>query len=205
MKLLDNYLSCRRPAWFTTVRAFTLTELMVTMAVFALVVVAMVSLQIFGFRTNSLTSNKLVTSGNSLKALDQILNQVRGTPNPVYVGSANTSGSNFTAIASGQPAVGNALRVSNGPTTVLTFYLNTTTHILYELRSGTANALVLAHAVTNSQPFQAEDCFGSPYVQGSSGHYTIKMTLQYSNWLYSIPTNVADSYRLEARATPRSQ
>ena len=175
---------------------------MVTMAVFALVVIAMVSLQIFGFKLNSLTSNKLVTTGNSLKALDQIQNQIRGTPNPVFIGNFNTGNNKFTAIANGQQAIGNAVQISNGSTSVLTFYLNTNTHILYELGSVT-NAL--AHAVTNSQPFEAEDCFGNTNVVGSSGHYTVKMTLQYSNWLYSMPTNVYDTYRLEARATPRSQ
>jgi len=202
MKLMPNDPPCRPPVWFATVRAFTLTEIMVTMAVFALVVIAMVSLQIFGFKLNSLTSNKLVTAGNSLKALDQIQNQIRGTPNPVFIGNFNTGNNKFTAIANGQLAIGNAVQVSNSATNVLTFYLNTNTHILYEVGS-VSNTL--AHAVTNSQPFQAEDCFGNNFVVGSSGHYTVKMTLQYSNWLYSIPTNVYDTYRLEARATPRSQ
>jgi len=202
MKRLHIDSSFRPPVRFAGVRAFTLTEMMVTMAVFALVVIAMISLQIFGFRLNALTSNKQVTTANSLKALDQIVNQVRGTPNPVYVGNFNTGNNKFTAIANGQPAIGNAIQVSNGTTSVLTFYLNTTNHILYEVGTVT-NAL--AHAITNSQPFQAEDCFGNTNIVGSSGHYTIKMTLQYSNWLYAVPTNVYDFYRLEARATPRSQ
>lgn len=202
MKPLPIYSSCRQPLWFAGVRAFTLTEMMVTMAVFLLVVTAMVSLQIFGFKLNSFTSNKQVTTAHSLKVLDQIQNQIRGTPNPVFIGNFNTSNNKFTAIANGQQAIGNAVQVSNTPTSVLTFYLNTNTHILYELGSAT-NAL--ASAVTNSQPFQAEDCFGNLFIAGSSGHYTVKMTLQYSNWLYSLPTNVYDAYRLEARATPRSQ
>ncbi len=175
---------------------------MVTMAVFALVVIAMVSLQIFGFKLNSFTSNKLRTAGNSLKVLDQIQNQIRGTPNPVFIGNFNTGNNTFTAIANGQQAIGNAVQVSNSPTSVLIFYLNTNTHMLYK-RGSVTN--VLASAVTNAQPFQAEDCFGGSFVMGSSGHYTVKMTLQYSNWLYSMPTNVYDAYRLEARATPRSQ
>ena len=204
MKRPHLYSSRRPPVWFARVRAFTLTEMMITMAVFALVVVAMVSLQIFGFRLNSLTSNKQVTTFYSLTALDQIQNQIRGTPNPVQVGNFATGTSNFTAIANGQLAVGNALRISNGPASILTFYVNTNTHTLYEL-GYTTNATVLAHAVTTSRPFQAEDCFGNTNVVGSSGHYTIKMTLQYSNWLYSVPTNVHDFYGLEVRATPRSQ
>ncbi|MGA9777944.1 MAG: prepilin-type N-terminal cleavage/methylation domain-containing protein [Verrucomicrobiia bacterium] len=202
MKRLHIYSSCQQPVWFAGVRAFTLTEMMVTMAVFALVVIAMVSLQIFGFKINSLTSNKQVSTANSLKVLDQIQNRIRGTPNPVFIGNFNTSNNKFTAIANGQSSIGNAVLVSNGAASVFTFYLNTNTHILYE-RGSVTNAL--AHDVTNSQPFQTEDCFGNLFIVGSSGHYTVKMTLQYSNWLYSIPTNVYDTYRLEARATPRSQ
>lgn len=202
MKLSSNYSSRRTPAWATTVQAFTLTELMVTMAIFALVVMAMVSLQIFGFKMNAFTSNKLTSTANSLKVLDQIQNQIKGTPNPVYVGSFNTGNNTFTAIANGQPAIGNAVQVSNGPTSVLTFYLNTSTHVFYGRGSAT-NAL--AHSVINSQPFQAEDCFGNTVLGGGAGHYTIKTTLQYSNSLFSMPTTMYDTYRLEARATPRSQ
>ncbi len=180
---------------------------MVTMAVFALVVIAMVSLQIFGLRIGSFTSSKLKTTAGSLKAMDQIMNQVRGTPNPVFVGNFNTGNNKFTAIANGQSAVGNALLVSNGTANILTFYLNTNTRVLYEIQTTATStkSRTLVGSVTNLQPFQAEDCFGKTNIVGSSGHYTIKMTLQYSNWLYALPTNVFETYRLEARATPRSQ
>ena len=183
-----------------------MTEIMVTMAVFALVVMAMVSLQIFGFKMNAFTSNKLTSTANSLDALDQIQNQIKGTPNPVYVGNFNTGNNKFTAIANGQPAIGNAVQVSTGPN-VITFYLNTTTHFLYELTTTTTstNNNALAKSVINPQPFSAEDCFGNTIVAGNTGHYAIQTTLQYSNWLYSMPTNMSDAYRLETLATPRSQ
>jgi len=180
---------------------------MIALVIFALVVMAMVSLQLFGFRINSLTSAKQLNTARSLKALDQILNQVKGTPNPVSVGNYNTGTSLFSAIANGQSAIGNALRVSNGATSVLTFYLNTNTHVLYEIQAAatSTNSRTLATSITNQQPFQAEDYRGTNMIVGNSGHYTIKVTLQYSNWLYAIPTNVSETYRVEARATPRSQ
>ncbi len=207
MKLSSNDSSSRTPARATTVQAFTLTELMVTMAVFALVVMAMVSLQIFGFKMNAFTTNKLTSTGNSLKALDQIMNQIRGTPNPVLIGNFNTGNNTFTAIAIGQPAIGNAVQVSNTSTNVLTFYLNTTTHMLYKFQTTTAstNNNALAKSVINPQPFQAEDYRGATILVGGSGHYTVKATLQYSNWLYSMPSSMYDKYNLEARATARSQ
>jgi prepilin-type N-terminal cleavage/methylation domain-containing protein len=207
MKLSPNYSSSRTPAWATTVQAFTLTELMVTMAIFALVVMAMVSLQIFGFKMNAFTSNKLISTANSLKVLNQIQNQIKGTPNPVFIGNFNTGNNTFTAIANGQPANGNAVQVSNGPTSILTFYLNTSTHILYELTitNTSTNNNILAKSVINPQPFSAENCFGNTNIVGGAGHYSIQTTLQYSNWLFSMPTQMYDAYRLETLATPRSQ
>jgi hypothetical protein len=205
MKPLPHYASCRQPAWFDRVRAFTLTELMITMAIFTLVVIAMVSLQIFGFKINSLTSNKLRSTASTLKVLDQMRNLVLGATNAVSVGNIDTSNNKFIAIAINSTAIGNALQISNNSTSYTTFYLNTN-HILYELGSATNSTPVpLASAVYNPNPFQIENYLGSNILVGSSGHYTVKITLQYSNWLYAIPSQVYDAYRLESRATPRAQ
>jgi prepilin-type N-terminal cleavage/methylation domain-containing protein len=207
MKLLRNQPSRQSPIWLTIVRAFTLTEMMTTMAVFGLVVVAMVSLQIFGFKINSLTSNKLASTGDSLKALDQIRIRILGATNQVLIGNFNTSNNKFTALAYNSLAIGNAVQISNSPTSLVTFYLNTNANRLYGL-GNTANSqpTALTHPnIINLQPFQAEDCLGHTNLVGSSGHYTIKMTLLFSNLLYSLPTPFYDTYRLESRATPREQ
>jgi hypothetical protein len=181
--------------------------MMVTLAVFGLVVAAMVSLQIFGFQLNAISSSKLQFTRGSLKALDQIRNQIRGTTNVVLIGNFNTGNSNFTAIANGSLAVGNAVQISNNANNYLTFYLNTNTHILYGVTNG-ANApgMFLASSVINSQPFDAENCFGNTNTVGQPGTYTIKMTLLFSNVDMSIRTpNMYDTYYLESRATPRMQ
>ena len=189
----------------TTIRAFTLTEMMITLAIFSLVVIAMVSLQIFGFKLNALTSNKMRSTASSLKVLDQIGNLVLGATNTALIGNINANNNTFIAIAINRTAIGNALQISNNATSYTTFYLNTD-HILYQLGSATNSQPVpLASAVYNPQPFQAEDYRGTNILVGASGHYTIKITLQYSNWLYAMPSTVYDTYRLESRATPRAQ
>jgi prepilin-type N-terminal cleavage/methylation domain-containing protein len=220
MKLLANHSSRRPPVRLTTVRAFTLTEMMITMAVFALVVIAMVSLQIFGFKINSLTQNKLRSTKDSLNALDQIRNQIRGATNEVMIGSFNTSNNKFTPIANNSPAVGSAVLITNNTANFVVFFVNTnavgtsafTTNTFTLCEYGANNPAVvngqlttLAHSLVNLQPFQAEDYKGNTILVGSSGHYTIKMTLQFSNLVYSIPTPTYDTYRLESRATPREQ
>jgi len=190
----------------TTIRALTLTEMMVTMAVFALVVLAMVSLQVFGFRINSLSSGKMKYTDDSLNALDQIRNQVLGATNTVLIGNINTGNNQFTALAINSLGIGNAVQISNNANSYVTFYLNTNTHVLYELGSATnSQPLTLAHSIFNYQPFQIENYQGTNILVGASGHYTIKMTLQFSNLVYTLPTSTYDTYRLESRATPREQ
>jgi len=206
MKLRSKLSPRRSLTRSAAVRAFTLTEMMVTLAIFGLVVTAMVSLQIFGFKLNALTSTQLLLSEGSLTALDQIRNQIRSATNAVLIGNFNTGSSNFTAVANGSLAIGNAVQVSNSPTSFVTYYLNTNTHILYELRSGAGSRpMFLAPSVINAQPFDSEDCFGNTNLAGSVWTYTIKMTLLFSNADFLLPTKVYDTYRLESRATPRMQ
>lgn len=208
MKLPSHRSTLEPPVWAKASEAFTLTELMTTVAIFSLVVIAMVSLQIFGFKMDSLTSSKLKSTADSLRILDQIRNQIRETTEMVRVGNYNVSNSIFIADANGQPAVGNAVQISNDPGNVITFYLNTNTGTLYELgdtTNGQPMALTQSKSIVNSQPFQKENCFGKTISVGSSDHYTVKMTLLFSNLVYSIPTPTYDTYRLESRATPREQ
>lgn len=220
MKLPSNHSPYRSSVWATAVRAFTLTEMMTSIAVFALVVIAMVSLQIFGFKINSLTSNKMRSTADSLAVLDQVRNLIRGATNGVLIGNFNTGNNTFTAVTNGGSAIGGAVLITNNPTSFVVFFVNTnivntsgfTTNTFTLCEYGTNNPAVvnkqfttLAHNLINRQPFQAEDYNGNTIVAGAPGHYTVKITLQFSNWLYAIPSNAYDTYRLESRATPRAQ
>lgn len=181
---------------------------MVTLAIFSLVVIAMVSLQIFGFKMNSFTSTKLKSTAESLKVLNQIRNQIRETTEAIHIGNFNPDNGTFTAVANGQPAIGGAMQISNSSTSLITFYLDTNTGALYEQGNTTNNqpvALTQSHSIINLQPFAAENCFGNTVLAGSSDHYTIKTTLLFSNLAYTVPTPTYDTYLLESRATPREQ
>jgi prepilin-type N-terminal cleavage/methylation domain-containing protein len=207
MKLTLHLSSSRLPIRSAAIRAFTLVEMMTTLAIFSLVVTAMVSLQIFGFKMNSFTSNKLKSTSDSLDTLGQIRDEILEATNSVLIGNYNVSNTTFTAVANGQPEVGNALLVSNSPTNLVTFYLNTNTGKLYELGNMTNNQstlLTLSSSIVNLQPFLAMDCFGNTLSAGSSTHYTIRTTLLFSNLVYAVPTNVYDTFRVESSATPRA-
>jgi hypothetical protein len=208
MKLLTENSLRQPPTRTAVVHAFTLAEIMTTMGVFSLVVLAMVSLQVFGFKMNSFTSSKLKFTTDSLKTLGHIRDQIRGATNAanaVLIGNFNISNSKFTAATNGALEIGNAVQISNNPINLVVFYLNASNSVLYELDIF-RQPMALAHSVINLQPFQAEDFQGNTNKVGNLKYSTIKTTLLFSNFNYSAKgSNIYDIYQMETRATPRGQ
>jgi len=182
----------------TNARAFTLAEMMVTMAVFGLVVTAMVSVQFFGFKMSSLTQSKLINVGYGLKALDAIRDEVRSASS-VQVG--NGTGVLFTVTGT----LGNTLQIY--PTTNsnhIQVYLDTNADSLYVLNSTNSSPFLIASGIINQSAFQTVGYQGNISTNAQE-HYAITMTLQFSQVAYKLPTNTYDYYTLQATMTPRSQ
>lgn len=199
MKPLSNNVPRQASARAMNARAFTLVELMVAMAIFMLLTLAMVGVQIFGFRINTLTSSKLKSTAYSLKALDQILNQVRGASSAV-VGSG-TSMASFTSTGTNGPAL--MIYSPTGGSNLL--YLSTNAGALYEILGSNGQQMTLASNLTNQVLFQTVDCHGNNISSSGLEHYAIRMTLQFYKVDYQVPTNVSSYYTFQTEMTPRSQ
>jgi prepilin-type N-terminal cleavage/methylation domain-containing protein len=198
MKPMSDNSSQPPPARLNLARAFTLAEMMTTLAIFSLVVIAMVSLQIFGLKVNAITSSKLESTAYSLKVLDQVRDLVCEASS-VSVGNGNST--SFTATDTS----GNALQVY--PTTnsnYLRFYLATNTTALYELNSTNPNLSLLASNVVNKTVFEAVNFQGN-LLSGDQEHYAIQLTLQFAQLAYTVPSNTYDYYTLQTEMTPRTQ
>ncbi len=180
-------------------RAFTIMELMTAMAIFLMVVAGVVSVPIFGLKMNGLAASKLSSTSSSMKVLNQIRNQVMGA-NSVLVG--NGAQDSFTANGTN----GNALQVYAGPGTnnFIRFFVSTNTDALYEWNSGTGKLWLLAPSITNQSVFQTVD-FQGKVSSSSQEHYAIRMTLQFAQLNYTVPTKNYDYYTLETEMTPRCQ
>jgi hypothetical protein len=201
MKLLLDNLPWKTPIRAAATHAFTLAELMTTMAVFAMVVLAMVSLQVFGFKMNSLTSSKLQYTAYSLKALDQICNQVRGA---TLVQVGNWDGTSFTTSPSG-----NALQIypTADMTTYTRFYLDANTANFYRVDiagNNNISTVIAANVVNLTAVFQVQDYQGNPLANNQE-HFTILLTLQFQPLAYTVPTTTYDYYTLQTLMTPRNQ
>lgn len=198
MKSMPNIPSQEPPARRRLARAFTLAEMITTLAIFSLVVIAMVSLQIFGLKVNAITSSKLESTAYSLKVLDEIRDPVCEASS-VSVGDGNRTAFSATGTS------GNALQVY--PTTnnnYLRFYLATNTRALYELNSTNNNLSLIASNVVNQTVFEAVNFQGN-LLSGNQEHYAIEMTLQFAQLAFTVPSNTYDYYSLQTEMTPRTQ
>ena len=101
-----------KPSAVRTVRAFTLVEMMVAMAIFSMVIAATVSSQLFGLRMYRISDAKLSVSGDARVVLNHLREEV-WTGKLLYVGNGNSSA--FTLVADNTPHCGNAIRIC--PTT----------------------------------------------------------------------------------------
>jgi len=198
MKTFSKSRSPKSPPLTAAARAFTLAEMMTSLAIFSLVVIAMVSLQVFGFKMNALAASKLKSTVYSLKTLNQIRKQVRSA-NSVVVGNGDRT--SFTSDTSG-----NALQIY--PTTntddYIRFYLVSNTTALYLLNSASNNPTLIATNITNGVVFQMVDFQGN-LLTNSQEHYAVKMKLQFAQLSYSVPSYNYDYYTLQTVMTPRLQ
>jgi prepilin-type N-terminal cleavage/methylation domain-containing protein len=180
-------------------RAFTLTEILTAMAIFLMVVLGVVTLQIFGLQMNAISAGRLRSAASSLKVLDQVRDPVLGA-NSAVVG--NGSGSSFTVTGT----TGNALQVYPGTNTAnyLRFYVATNLDALYELNSTNNDLLLIATNVFNPSVFETVNFLGN-VSSSSQEHYSIRMTLQFTQLEFTIPAKGYDYYTLETEMTPRNQ
>lgn len=185
-------------------RALTLVELMVTVAVFSLVVVALVYAHLFGLKQNELVISKLGASDQSRIGFDKLTLDIRSAKLwDVGQGDADS----FEAIANGSPQQGTALQLNltTDKSKFVRYYFDTDKGELRRIRSGETEGQLIAGYLTNSMYFRAEDYRGN--VQTDLNHKgVIGVRLEFCQYQYPLtrvgPGNYYDYYKLEFKVTP---
>ncbi len=179
--------------------AFTISELLTALAIFLVVVLGLVTLQILGLKMNALALSKMESTSSSLKILNRVRNQVLEASS-VAVG--NGSGQSFVATGTN----GNALQVYPGTNTsnYFRYYVSTNDNTLYELNSTNSELTAIAPNITNTLVFQTVDFQGNTS-SSVQEHYAIKMTLHFSQLAYKVPKKATEYYTFETEMTPRVQ
>jgi prepilin-type N-terminal cleavage/methylation domain-containing protein len=198
----------QRPAVFgrAGVPGFTLTELMLALGIFSLLVVAALYSHLLGLKMNTFTETKLKATHNARAALNQTRDEIRSAK-MLYVGVGGPTG--FTNVADNLPQQGNALQLypTDDTNNFVRFYVDTGALTLNRVLSGTTNIEVLAKFVTNQVPFHVED-FAGNILTNNQNNRVICMTLEFYQFEFAVlqPGKPAfyDYYRLQTKVGRRA-
>lgn len=176
---------------------------MVAMAIFSLVVLAVLSGQLFGMRLFNVTATKLSASQGARSALGRLRDEVR-SGKMLYVGYGNAG--SFTNIRNNQPQAGNALQIYPTASTnsFVRYYLDIGDQQLKRATSFGPPG-VIASYITNLNVFQAEDYAGNALTNDQNNR-VISMTLEFYQWEFPVARVGAyyDNYRLQTKMTRRT-
>jgi len=191
-------------------QAFTLVELMITMAIFSLATLGLLSLHLFGQRHDQLVQSKLGASDQSRRAFDRLTEDIRAAK---IWRIGNGEFANFTAIPNGTAQQGNAVRLqlTTAPSNYIVYYFDTTERQLYRQHSGsplpdrTLIASGLTNITANSMLFRAENYRGE--TQTDLTHKgVVGVLLEFAEYQYPMtqvgPGLRYDYYKMEFKVTP---
>lgn len=169
-------LGCWRSKSFSF--GFTLTNLLVSTAVFALVIAGVVSSHLFGLKVIEQTKMKMGISDDIPRSLNLLISDIRSAK-LVKVGQGSALG--FTEAAVNSPQCGNAIQIHPGTNTVeyVRYFLEPATGHLLRKDHTASSAYAVAEFITNSMPFCLEDYNGT-MLTNKADHGVIGLNLQFS-------------------------
>lgn len=179
-------------------RGLSLVELMVTMAIFSLVVLALVYTQMFCLRYNELCNSKLGASDSARRGFDQLTADIRSAKQ-WYIGRGDES--TFTPCGNGTNQIGNALQLCATVHTnsYIRYYFDTNAARLYRVESGSTNAEFVVGSLTNASgqgmTFEAQRYDGQR-LQDLQFKYVIVTTLEFCQYQYPL-TRVGPGYHYD--------
>jgi len=191
---------CRRSPWRSGKSAFTLPELMVTVAILILLVGGMVSAHLFGLKMFQLEQIKLNASDEARRIVGVLMDEIHSCDS--FQIGAFTNGT-FTGLPLNAPQIGPALIVY--PTTnmanYIVYFVNTGDQKFRRATSVKGSTRVLAQMVTNSADlFRAQDYAGNLLTNMQvSTILHVKLEFYQTNRFGVLP----DYYKLETSATQR--
>ena len=197
-----------RTAWSSRAwqRAFTLPEMMCTMAIFSLVLAGLVASQLYGLRMCQVTNPKLDSSEQARDALNHLMGDIRSA-RLIRIGTGSLN--SFAEFGLDQAQRGNAIQVylSLNTNNYVRYYLDSRDNKLKRTTNGTSSIEVLANAVTNSQVFTSED-FAGNVLTNNHANRIIGLKLEFYQIQYPKmavgPGRYYDYYQLHTRITRRT-
>lgn len=186
-------------------RAFTLVELMVSMAIFSMVIGGVVYAHITGLKMYELTKAKLGANDETRTAVGLLSAEVRAAKS---ISIGQLSNSVFVAVPEGSRQQGSALQIrqTTNTTNYVVYYLDLNDSMLKRYTDSSKPTVVAEH-LTNSVVFTSEDYAGNILTQ-TANNRVIGITLQFYQIQYPIVKigegQLYDFYQLRTRITRRA-
>lgn len=182
------------------VSAFTLPEMLVATSLFTLLVLGIISANLFGLRWYQLGQTEMIATDSARVAIGKLSDELRNC-NDAMVG--NVTNSTFLAHVAGEQQTGNGLLIyaTTNTNNYVLYFLNPTNQTFLRYTSNPATNFLIAQCVTNTNVFQMQDCLGN-LLTNNQNNCVIHCSLQF----YSAPNQsaAATSYQLQTSVAPRS-
>jgi hypothetical protein len=199
MKLLKSFTSIH-PAR-AAVGGFTLPEAIIATAVFTLLVLGVVSANLFGLRWYQMGQTKLVASDSAREVINKMTDELRNCDNAVV---GNVTNDSFAGHVAGELQTGNGLMIfaTTNTNNYVLYFLNSTNETFIRYTTDSQTNQVVASEVTNYYIFQSQDFQGNVLTNFQNNH-VIRCLLQFYTPTPQSP--VADAYQLQTAVAPRAQ
>jgi hypothetical protein len=185
---------------------WTLVETTITASLLVLIMAGMLGVHIGGLRMYEITRAKLGASDDARRALNLLITEVKEAK-IVRIGSGGLG--SFTEVSSDAPQLGSAIQIyaTTNTNTFVRYFWNSTSRQLERTTNGSSSATVVAHAITNSLVFRAENAQGV-VLTNNQNNRVIALQLQFNQLISPSvqigPGQLFDFYQIRSKITRRA-
>jgi len=182
-------------------KGFTLPEVLTAVTVFSFLVGGILAANLFGLRMLQITQTRLGAIDQARQAVGKMTDEIRNA-NSLTVG--NLTNGLFVGHLNGERQTGSGLMIC--PTTnaanYILYFVNPSDQTFRRTTSAPGTTTILAHSITNTLIFSAQDCRGT-VLTNNQNNRVIHLALDFFQPQPQLPA--PDYYQLETSVTRRAE
>ncbi len=198
-------ITCNPSADASSLRGMTLVELMVSLAIFTMLMAAFITVNLYGMKQDELVNSELGANDQSRLNFTMMLDEIRSCKN-IQIGSGTYT--NFSPITNG-PQMGDTIQIipSTNLSYMIYYWFDTNQAMLF--RASLTNGVLVTNVVaqnltnmtsiwlTNAMIFKAMDYTGTTNLTvdptNYNYNYTVAILMQFAQYQYPL-TLVGSNY-----------
>lgn len=191
-------------------QAWTLSELMIAMALLSMVMTGMIYAHIMGLKMYQISRTKLGADEQGRLTLNQMADEIRAAQR-VAVGTGTPS--SFVEMADGVSQVGNSILIyrsdynaTNNSNSLIRYFLNSSNQLIRLESNSLSGSDLVASSITNKDVFSAVDVAGNTFTVNDN-NLVISVKLQFYEIRYPVVTigsnQLFEFYQITTQVAPR--